>query len=603
MNLKIAQVIGLNTDQKAAQVLSSAREGQETFLAVLELSCDDAFTRGRQILSEFSDFYFESEGSVPEKLNATFKEAEGKLSEIDGVNLALSAVSGKALYLIARGQVEAYLKRADKLSSLLSVGAQAQLISGFLQEGDRLLFTTKNLVTFLGGDLSKSLDLPIDTFEEEISDRVGASDLEDEGLAALALEVEEKEQVEIQNIEGLEETRADKPEDFQTPDISRIQILNKAKDVIRKYIPKGGRGRLVLAAVLIAVLVTGLGFKYITSKQEQKQSQINQILKEAEDDLTAARSLSTLSPQEAKIRLDSSGDKIDKALKLDANNKKAADLKNQIEEQSGSILQQVAVSEFPEFLSLDLIKKGFEATQMSLSSGKLLLLDPKIKTLVLVDISKKSNEILSGESQLGDAVFASLNGEFAFIYSKDKGLLRVDTVSRKVTEVSKKDEGWGNILDIYGFAGNVYLLDSGKNMVWKYLPTQDGYSDKREYLTSSTKVDFTNTLRMQIESSVYVMKKDGEIYRFTRGAKDNFSYGGLDKGVKDPKSFFVSSDTDNLYVLDSGNKRLLILTKTGAYKGQISGEKFGSATDLVVDEKEKKVYLLEGSKIYTVDLK
>ena len=81
------------------------------------------------------------------------------------------------------------------------------------------------------------------------------------------------------------------------------------------------------------------------------------------------------------------------------------------------------------------------------------------------------------------------------------------------------------------------------------------------------------------------------------------SYSGLDKGVKDPKSFFVSSDTDDLYLLDSGNLRLLVLSKIGVYKKQISGEKFAQITDLVVDEKEKKIYLLEGGKIYSVDLK
>ena len=108
---------------------------------------------------------------------------------------------------------------------------------------------------------------------------------------------------------------------------------------------------------------------------------------------------------------------------------------------------------------------------------------------------------------------------------------------------------------------------------------------------------------MQIESSVYVLKKEGEMLRFTRGDKDNFSYEGLDKPVKDPKSFFVSSDTDNLYLLDSGNSRLLILTKTGVYKGQISGDKFAQSSDLVVDEKGKKVYLLDGGKIFQVDLK
>ncbi|MBI3103510.1 hypothetical protein HYZ05_01060 [Candidatus Daviesbacteria bacterium] len=602
MNLKIAQVIGLNTDQKAAQVLSSQQEEKGTFLAVCELVCDDAFTRGRQILSDLLDFYFEFEGSIPEKLNAAFKEAEAKLLEIDGVNLVLSAISGKALYLIARGQVEVYLKREDKLSSLLSVGRQAQLISGFLKEGDRLLFATKNLITFLGADLAKSLDLPIETFEEEISDRVGASDLENQGLAALALEVEADQEAAIENLEEKETAGIQKS--------SKISIVknigfNLVGFILKsgKYFPKGGRERLILAVVLIMILVAGLGFKYISSKNEQKQAQFQKILQEAQDDFNGAKGLTTLSPAEAKARLDAAKEKINKALNLDAKNKNALDLKQQIEEQSSSILQQVSVAQFPEFLDMDLVKKNFRAKSLSLSAGKLLLLDPAVKTLGLVDTAKKSNQILAGESQLGDGLFASLNGEMAFVYSQDKGLLRIDSTNQKVTTVSQNDEGWGDILDMYGFAGNIYLLDSLKNQIWKYLPTAEGYSDKREYLTKDTKVDLANALRMQIESSVYILKQGGEILRFTRGAKDNFGLEGLPSGVKDPKSFFVSSDTDNLYVLDSGNSRLLILTKIGAYKGQMAGEKFGSASDLVVDEKGKKVYLLEGSKIFQVDLK
>jgi len=259
-------------------------------------------------------------------------------------------------------------------------------------------------------------------------------------------------------------------------------------------------------------------------------------------------------------------------------------------------------------LDLDLIKKDFRVEGMSLSKNKLLLLDRGTKTLVLIDLSKKSNQILAGSESLGDAQLASLNGAVAFIFSKDKAILKVDSVNSKVSIVSKKDSDLGEIKDIYGFAGNVYVLDSGKSatdsgQIWKYLPASGGYSDKREYLSKGTKVDFSSAIRMQIESSIYVLKSGGEILRFTKGDKDNFSYEGLPSGVKDPKSLFVSSDTDNLYLLDSGNSRLLILTKTGSYKGQITGSKFGSATDLVVDEIGKKVYLLEGSKIYTVDLK
>jgi len=439
---------------------------------------------------------------------------------------------------------------------------------------------------------------------------VGASELEDQGLAGLAIEVESEQPQAIPTLsEGYEQP---------TTQIS-VNVLAKIRSLwgspLQRFFPKSGRGKLILALMLILMIGFGAGLKYKNSQDQQKQHLFNQALQAAKDDYNAALGLASLNPAEAKSKLDSAKDKISQALALKPKDQEAQNLKKQIEDSSSSILQQATVSDFPLFLDMDLVKKNFRAQQMSLSSGKLLLLDPAVKTLVVIDLLKKSNQILAGSQALGEATLASLNGGLAFVYSKDKGVLRVDTSKinltsseQKVTTISKKDDGWGNILDIYGFAGNVYLLDTlnpstSSGQIWKYLPTTDGYSDKREYLSKGTKVDFSGSLRMQIESSIFVLKGGGEILRFTRGDKDHFSLGGLDKGVKDPKSFFVSSDTDNLYLLDSGNGRLLILTKTGAYKGQIMGNKFGTATDLVVDEKGKKVYLLEGSKIYTVDLK
>ena len=344
-----------------------------------------------------------------------------------------------------------------------------------------------------------------------------------------------------------------------------------------------------------------MGYKYKLSRDREKQLQFTKVLQEAKDDFNGAKGLVSLNPLEAKNKLDSAKDKLTKALKLKPNDGEAQDLQKQLEQESSSILQASSVSDFPVFLDLDLVKKNFRANRISLSTGKLLLLDPAVKTLVVVDLTKKSNQILAGSEQLKDAALVSLNGGLAFIYSKDKGVLKIDTTNSKLSTVAKTDDDWGEVTDIYGFAGNIYLLDPGQ--IWKYLPTAGGYSDKRAYLNKETKADFKGALRMQIESSIYVLKSSGEIVRFTRGDKDNFSYAGLDKGVKDPKSFFVSSDTDNLYLLDSGNSRLLTLTKTGSYKGQMSGDKFAAATDLVVDEAGKKVYLLEGSKIYSVDLK
>lgn len=597
MKIESAQVIGLNTDQKASQVISLGADAG-FFVAVLSLTCDDAFTKERQLLSEISDLYTESEGSPADKLNATFKQSCEKLKELsETYDLIVAGVSGKILYLISEGKMEVYLKRGEKISAVGPTGSQGQLISGFLQPGDKVLFATSSLISFLGEQLDKILGLPVDVFNEDVSSQIAQKKSENESLAGLVLELSEDEV----NVPTIPEISASMEEEPKFSPMDLIKKIDYAK--IKEIFPKNGRSRLVIAGVLIAVILAGIGFQYKSNQEQQKTVAFNQSLQQAKDDFNNAQGIQSLNPGEAKNKLDLAKISLDKALSINPKNEEALNLKKLIEENSSAILQQFATANFPLFLDLDLVKKSFRAEKMSLNSGNLLLLDPGTKTSITVSLPKKNNQILAGSDQLGEATSASINGGLAFAYSKDKGIIRLDITNQKVTSVSKKDADLGDIADIYAFAGNIYVLDTTNQKIWKYLPTTDGYSDKREYLTKDTKADFANSVRMQIESSVYVLNKGGEITRFTKGDKDNFSLGGLDKGVKDPKSFFVSSDTENLYLLDSGNSRLLVLTKTGQFKTQYAGDKFGLASDLVVDEAGKKVYLLEGSKIYMADLK
>lgn len=637
MKYHIAKTIGLNTDQQAAQAISSTLDADNAFLAVIDLTCDDAFTRGRSLLSELQDSYLQEEGTPAEKLIKIFDLAKSKLGDVEKYSILLAAISGKVLYLLGQGEVEAILKRQQALSPLLN-GGDGQIISGFLESGDRVLFATKELTQFLGDDFKKSLMLNLPDWEDEITSRISSPVMEEgeqpkNGMAGLLLEVEQESEQDVATPLKLPETKtASSSETAVSVDESAIEeevnipasptqeesslAYPSLRDNTRKTLPflpilarlkslvfLNKKGRLVIAVVLILVLVAGLGLKFKASKDKQRDTQIQSLLTEARDDFNTATNLQMLNPTEANNKLTLAKDKVSQALKLDSKNKDALNLQKQMDAEGQAIAGKFASSQFDTFLDLDLVKSGFKADNFSLDKGNMAILDSNNKTLAQINVTKKSNQILAGKDQLGQANKLSINDGDVFIYSTDKGVISVDSGNQKVSSVAKADSEWGQIQDLAGFGGNIYLLDNGKNQIWKYLPTSSGYSDKRPYLSSDIKADFGNAIKMQIDSSVYVLKQDGSMLRFTKGATDNFSYSGLDKGVKDPKSFFVSADTDNLYLLDSGNARLLVLSKTGEFKMQYQGDKFATTTDLAVDEQGKKIYLLDGSKIFQVELK
>ena len=609
MQYKIAQVIGLNTDQKAAQVISSQRDENNLFLASLQLVCDDAFTKGRQILSELLDFYSEKEGSVSSKLTDTFAELKKKIDPETSFDIVLAAVSGKALYIIYEGQISVYLKRGEQLNSLTVIGQSGQIISGFLTHGDRVFLATNSLVSFLGDDLKSNLQLPFENWEEELNTRISSNVTQQQGLAGLILDLKEESTIDSDNLEK------PLPPITQTAQkISNFLLSIKRKFVKQKQIEdqplweiKQGRSqkaviKLLLGLTLILILCAGIGLQYKKNRDQSINLEFQQFFDLAKNEFASAQSLKTVNSTEAGQKLDSAVQNLDKALALKPDHMDAKNLRKALTEAKDDILQQFSASNINLFLDLKLIKPDFTVGYLSVSDNKLLLLDSSSATLALVNLNKKSQEILAGKDTLGNVTLASLNGDFAFIYSLDKGVMKLDVTNKKATSVAKVDKKWGEITDIYGFASNIYLLDKS-NQIWKYIPAAAGYSDSKEYLLKDVKADFKDALRMQIESSVYVMKKGGVIVKFTKGSSDFFSLSGLDKGIKDPKSFFVSSDTDNLYILDSGNSRLVVVDKKGVYKAQYQADKFASSSDLVVDEKGKKAYLLEGNKIYSLDLK
>ena len=58
-----------------------------------------------------------------------------------------------------------------------------------------------------------------------------------------------------------------------------------------------------------------------------------------------------------------------------------------------------------------------------------------------------------------------------------------------------------------------------------------------------------------------------------------------------------------MYVLDNEKGRIVVTDKNGEYKAQYLGDVVKNADNLVVSEKEKKVFVLTGNKLFFLNLK
>ena len=200
-----------------------------------------------------------------------------------------------------------------------------------------------------------------------------------------------------------------------------------------------------------------------------------------------------------------------------------------------------------------------------------------------------------------DAKFITIHGDQIYILHSD-GVASIDLVNKVSKVVIKKDDSWGQISGIVAFAGNIYLLDKGSDQIAKYIKTDDGFSQKYDYITQDTKPDLVNTQNMSIDGSVWLLS-GGEIIKFTQGRIDNFKTQGMLGNISASALIFTSDESKKIYILDKDKGAIIAIAKDGNYEATYQWPQLKKSTSFVVSEKEKKIFVLIGSKIYAIELK
>lgn len=615
--IKYSKVIASNTDLETSQAFVYRRD--KTYLVLLfSISGEDVFSRVRQLASDLEEKFFDLESSLGQRVERSLSWLDQNLKEVERKDILVASWEDSPqiiLFLKSLGSQRAFLYR-EKITPLLSSN---KLISGFLHSGDKLLFLNETLTKYLQvgeGEktpLEELMKMSVDDLEEEVNSLV-IEHQRGEPVAAVMVDIQGEGESAVLD----EPVAPDQPKEESSLEesihhiedsvlsqkrlISKLPNLASLRAGLQMSIPKTKKGQLYFGLALILILFIGIGLTIRSKGEREKDAIFQNLLSQAKSEYQSAQSLKDLDASGAQQSLTQAQNDLTSALKIEPGNKDALALKGEIQSHGNDILKVYPVESWPLFLDLGLIKSGFSTDRLSFSLGKILLLDKSQRSLVMIDLGSKNNQILSGGDQIGSPQEASLNGSNAFVFSKDKGVVRVDIQTTKPSLAIKSDSDWGEITDIEGFGGNIYLLDNIKNQIWKYIGTNSGYSDKNNYLRAGVKADFSGAKKILIDSSVWVLGQNSQLDRFTAGSPDSYSVGGLDKPITNLTDFFISDKTTNMYLLDSGNSRLVVTDKSGKYLSQYTGDKFKSASDFVVDESGKKIYLLVSNKIYSIDL-
>jgi hypothetical protein len=166
---------------------------------------------------------------------------------------------------------------------------------------------------------------------------------------------------------------------------------------------------------------------------------------------------------------------------------------------------------------------------------------------------------------------------------------------------------------IGSYAGNVYILDGKAGLLWRYPNTGTQYG-KGVSIIDINKYDIKKAVSLGIDGSVYILKSDGTVEKYTSGKQDtSFSLKDVPPVAQKlaSPSFIIANETyPDIYVLDAGvssspwsTARVLEFTKAGNYVRQFAFPKnLTKVRGFDVNPKDKKLWILNDKDVVEFDL-
>ncbi len=376
---------------------------------------------------------------------------------------------------------------------------------------------------------------------------------------------------------------------------------------------------LILIPLVLALVSGG----YWLHRRNVREAEYRSLVSQSKVLLSEATQ-SGVPPQEARKKLQIAWDDTQKALELHPGAKEVLKLQEQIQE-AENVLNHVVK------LYLPLKLRTFTGAHVSLSrvvvSGNDIFVLDKGDSAVYHDkLNPTSDDLVSGGPtkpvlKKGDMVGTTVVGDLidmtwmpavgpwqtagVLVMDSSNHVFRIPVAGiQTVSQVSVGGGAWKLPTLIRHYMGNIYVLDPKSNQVWKHVLKHGAYDPPEGYFAQGG-VDLSGVVDMAIDGYIYLLTSDGRVLKFLAGNPQPFELSTLDTPLRTPRSFFTDTNTKNLYIADTGNNRIVEVSKEGKLRRQFSLAEhpllLGKVKSIAVLETAGEFYLVTDKDLYLVN--
>jgi hypothetical protein len=385
----------------------------------------------------------------------------------------------------------------------------------------------------------------------------------------------------------------------EKPDVGGLSLADDKEKISNPFFSgKKAKIFLFIGAIFIIVMISNI---FITRDRQEKAEKLrafNSVLADIDKNQNKIDAFLLYGNENEAKDLWGQNEKLLSSLSQE-DKANRQDIKNFIEKQTGLLekLRRVTiVSDLKKIADFSNLNQAAVPENIILSADKLYAADSTTKAVYKIDLKEN---LVTATYNLGDTT------EMKYPSADDQGLVYLDrnsvlsvnkTDNIQKTEIENVPENIGGI-GIYN--NRLYLADKNNGQIRRYSKVGEKYSTPENWLNTAT--NFSSVTKLFIDGNIYVLMKNGQIEKYLKGKKEDFSIAALDEPIDDASNMIIGEK--HVYVFEANKKRLIIFDEAGKFQSQYIFSSLEKTTDFSASEKDNKIYILSGSSVYETTVK
>jgi hypothetical protein len=363
--------------------------------------------------------------------------------------------------------------------------------------------------------------------------------------------------------------------------------------------------RLIQVGFVVAVILIMVAFVPDLIR-ESRSEKLNGLVSSAEIHYLAGQE--ETDPAQKRLYLEETRRLATEALRIDDTNAVALDLR---ELATGALQTMNAVFDLGPMTEVAILSRqitgDISITDMSINAGVAYVIDRAGGRVISLPVDGSAPPVVifqAGETYNGTPskkpthiAWEGLDESGRlFILDEERKLFDYRPGSRPVPVPLRRTNTWSSVAGIAGYDGNFYVLDPAGSQVHRYLPSVGGF-DSEPAAILSRESSLSDSLGFAVEGDIFVFYKSGKVGRYSNGEPAPFTLGGIDRAISAAIDIAVVSEGDEVFLADSGNKRVVVAGKDGVFRRQLVSNALTDLRAIDVDATGGQLYVVVGDTI------